>query len=96
MWIIRNLIVFVWWVLMSWFLLRNTTLWFVVCAALMCAAPLARYITFRVDIDEIPAPVGSVRFTTLQALTALTIAKAANYSGKIVAQDPKKIMRLEE
>ena len=96
MWIIKNLVAFVLWVIMSWLLFQQKELWLTICAALMCAAPLAKYATFHVDASEIPAHVGISRFTSLQAFTAMTIAKAANYGGKAVPQDPRKIMRVED
>ena len=89
MWIIKNLFAFVLWVVMSWLIFQRKELWLTICAALMCAAPLARYVMYRVDTDKIPAHVGSSRFTVLQALTAMTIGKAANYADKATPDSQK-------
>ena len=96
MWIIKNLFAFACWIVMSWLLFQRKELWLTVCGALMCAAPLARYAMFRVDVDKIPAHVGTSRFSMLQTFTAMTIAKACGESGGTTASNPQKGNRLEK
>lgn len=95
MYLVRNLIIFCWWIVATWLALNQQAVWMAYVLTLLFAA-LGYRLIVPDYAPEIAPMAGVSRYSLLTSLTALTVVKGANYSGTVPNLDINKIMTQQE
>ena len=95
MYVLRNLKTFLWWAFSIWLYFHDVPLLLCIALILLSAAPFAQWI-LQEDNGDAPPMNGLARYTLLHSVTALTVAKAAIYAGKMKAMSHREVMTRED
>lgn len=93
MFLINNLIIFLWWAVIMWLFFHDVTILICIAAVLTSAAPFYLWIATEPPGSDAPPMTCMSRYATLSSMTALSMAKSSIYGGKT---KPKSFNRVIE